>query len=944
MTTPTPTPTSPPPATYLARVWGLNIHGQLARAGEKLTLFAATPVGLAVPTGDSLTGGYMAVSTNWHHTLVIRTNRQLFSCGAGADGQLGRGEGNTRTDIFEQITLDGNNAANDDWASVTAGLNCSFAIKTNGTLWGWGLNSNFQLTDTVPANQSVFTPRQLDSGTNWAEVIYSPTGTEVFALKTDGTLWSWGLSSLYPGVIYTRPTRVGSATYKKIAASNHVVAIRTDGTLWGWGNNINNQLGIVTQGQTTAYGVIRQLNADNNWLDVAVGPATTLALKTNGTLWGCGLNTACNLFGYTTQPGNATLILPTFTQLGTQTWHSIAIGNNFAVGVNTVNRVPWTWGCSRDDLGRSASIPTNPAQISSSAVNTVSVSASTSVFTLYSQTAIAPTPIATPAPTPTPTAPPVSRPLQNAITFKNIYDLNNRKSAKANNTNTGSVGYAYKISATEISVAQYVEFLNAVGRVNDNNIYTLNMGVVGVTQLGDIGNYSYITDPALSSRPINFVSWVSAARFANWLHNGMTTDLNSTEYGAYTLTKTTTTAVPRNPDARFFIPSRDEWYKAAFYSPLLNDGRGDYYEWATGSNTKPAIATTTTPQNNAANAQLGIGDSTAVGIFGAGSSSYYGCLDMAGNLSEWTDSVIDENPVVMGTGSFTGTLTSASSPVETRVSANATRLRGFRVAGSLPAVTYTYGVDNNNVIWQINPAARTRAPIRQTGLSGFTNALAFDVTRQHMFILNNNTPNALYFYNLATNTFTFLPLTSATISLLQYDTRPAGWPGAAYYSNAIWLFFPTANSYTGPYTNRDLIKLPINYAGNIAINNAEIVATNIPTTLDNRISDLAINTNTGLLYASTSLGDIYTLNLNAPTTSFTQLKTGMPGLQVSFDATWSFVYLQSAATGQWYSHDLTTNKITALKFTTAVTPESFDGVGFRDLAGPNIQAMPNISL
>jgi hypothetical protein len=89
---------------------------------------------------------------------------------------------------------------------------------------------------------------------------------------------------------------------------------------------------------------------------------------------------------------------------------------------------------------------------------------------------------------------------------------------------------------------------------------------------------------------------------------------------------------------------------------------------------------------------------------------------------------------------------------------------------------------------------------------------------------------------------------------------------------------------------------------------------------------------------------MYTLSLNAPTTSFTLLKSGMAGMQVSFDSSYSFVYLHSTITGQWYKHELATNKITDLNFTTAVTPGNALGAGLRDLAGPHVAALPAITL
>ncbi len=233
-------------------------------------------------------------------------------------------------------------------------------------------------------------------------------------------------------------------------------------------------------------------------------------------------------------------------------------------------------------------------------------------------------------------------------------------------TGSGSVGYVYSIGKYEVAIQQYADFLNAVASSDPYKLYNTNMAtdlnIAGIARSGSSGSYRYrVIGPAgvkpagarsPGNRPIAYVSWFDAARFANWMHNGR--GAGDTETGAYTLNGVTTgQAVPANAGARFHIPTPDEWYKAAFYSPRLNGGKGGYYVFPTqhdatqgsvpGNDIKKrnapnqanyftagfAVTQTITP--SAAQNYL-----TDVGAFSK-SASYYGTFDQAGNVYEWND-------------------------------------------------------------------------------------------------------------------------------------------------------------------------------------------------------------------------------------------------------------------------------------------------------------------
>jgi formylglycine-generating enzyme required for sulfatase activity len=228
------------------------------------------------------------------------------------------------------------------------------------------------------------------------------------------------------------------------------------------------------------------------------------------------------------------------------------------------------------------------------------------------------------------------------------------------NPNYGAVNYEYRIGKCEVTIQQYTDFLNAVAKSNPYFVYktgmATNLNIAGISRSGTSGGYTYSvigpsgTSPAGASspgnRPIAYVTWFDAARFANWMQNGQGS--GSTETGAYTLNGATSgTAPAKNPGAQFYIPTENEWYKAAYYSPVLNSGSGGYYTYATQSNTVPGnnIGSGANQANyfagkfsvtQSSNIDVNQNCLTDVGAF-TNSASYYGTFDQSGNVFEWND-------------------------------------------------------------------------------------------------------------------------------------------------------------------------------------------------------------------------------------------------------------------------------------------------------------------
>jgi probable HAF family extracellular repeat protein len=142
----------------------------------------------------------------------------------------------------------------------------------------------------------------------------------------------------------------------------------------------------------------------------------------------------------------------------------------------------------------------------------------------------------------------------------------------------GSVAYPYHIGTYEVTNAQYVEFLNAVDPIAINALALYNPGMSDIDEGGILRNIfapngsKYDVRPGRDNNPVIFVTWYDAVRFANWLHNGQGN--SDTENGAYTLlggtpTPSNANSISRNPGAKWFLPSENEWYKAAYHK---NDG------------------------------------------------------------------------------------------------------------------------------------------------------------------------------------------------------------------------------------------------------------------------------------------------------------------------------------------------------------------------------------
>jgi alpha-tubulin suppressor-like RCC1 family protein len=279
--------------------WGRNNFGQF---GDNTTTDKSSPV--------SVVGGFTdwcQVSAGWYNTTAIRTDGTLWAWGLNSSGQLGD---NTTTDKSSPVSVVGGFT---DWCQVSAGNGSVAAIRTNGTLWAWGGNGCGQIGDNTNVNKS--SPVSVVGGfTDWCQV--SAGRSHILAIRTNGTLWSWGANTqgqLGDGTVVSKSSPVsvvgGVANWCQVSGGQyHSQAITTTGSLWSWGYNSKGQLGDNTIVNKSS--PISVLGGFTDWCQGSAGIVHTAALRTNGTLWTWGYNSQCQLGngGYTNKSSPVSVV------------------------------------------------------------------------------------------------------------------------------------------------------------------------------------------------------------------------------------------------------------------------------------------------------------------------------------------------------------------------------------------------------------------------------------------------------------------------------------------------------------------------------------------------------------------------------------------------------------------------------------------------------------
>jgi len=251
--------------------WGYCHYGVFGNDAH----FSYSPVRIGTDTWMDVSVAtftdYFAFDTGHYyagHTLAIRTDGSLWAWGINNYGQLGDG---TTMDSSAFVRVGGDN----DWVTVSAGYTSSLAVKHDGSLWAWGNNSRGQLGDGTGTNRSA--PVRVGTDNNWISAktnsFQYPTS---YGIKNDGSLWTWGLGSFSGSAstaIHYSPVIVGSADDHWLDVSPagsgfYTIAVKNDGSLWGWGDNYD---GVIGDGTQTTRQTPSRIGADKNWGENGTG-------------------------------------------------------------------------------------------------------------------------------------------------------------------------------------------------------------------------------------------------------------------------------------------------------------------------------------------------------------------------------------------------------------------------------------------------------------------------------------------------------------------------------------------------------------------------------------------------------------------------------------------------------------------------------------------------
>lgn len=257
---------------------------------KKFTPFLAAVIGLgAVSAAHAGEPTWQFMTTGQYSTYGIKTDGTLWAWGSAEYGELGNGSKTPgKVSTPTQVGTD------TDWKYIGAGSCRAFFIKEDGTLWSTGTAEGGVLG--TGSTEAALVPAQIGTDTDWAMVSSSIQGDNyaAMAIKTDGTLWGWGKSEygeIGSGAYntYATPVQIGTDTdWAEVSMGHsHSLAIKSDGSIYGCGNGSNGALGASNPSFCKSW--VKVADADN-WKHVYAIEDASYAVKADGSLWAWGSN------------------------------------------------------------------------------------------------------------------------------------------------------------------------------------------------------------------------------------------------------------------------------------------------------------------------------------------------------------------------------------------------------------------------------------------------------------------------------------------------------------------------------------------------------------------------------------------------------------------------------------------------------------------------------
>ena len=377
--------------------WGGDTFTDRFRGPDKYGVLGIGSTGNSnVPVQVAKAYKWKSVSAGRYHSLAIRSDDTLWawgknwSCyrnGTCFGGALGIGT-TSHSDVPVQVAI------GHTWKSVSAGDEHSLAIRSDETLWAWGMNFNKQLGLGITSRYTLFpsqigsdswialaVTRSLIANTNaaarwkhfkWKSV--SAGANHSLAIRSDDTLWAWGFNGngqIGDSTTTTRviPVRIAGTWESVSSGTNFNLGIQSGGTLWTWGQNNEGQLGFHLADQRLVpsqiggdswiqiaitrdvFGTNRGPNdaifkgwKETKWQSVATGHLHSLAIRSDGTLWAWGGSANQGSLGFRSKHGKA---YP--HQVDDRQWRSITAGYALGLGIRK-SHVQWldqtlfSWG------------------------------------------------------------------------------------------------------------------------------------------------------------------------------------------------------------------------------------------------------------------------------------------------------------------------------------------------------------------------------------------------------------------------------------------------------------------------------------------------------------------------------------------------------------------------------------------------------------------------
>lgn len=303
--------------------WGENYYNQL---GDGTTTSRTSPVQIGSDND------WVSISSGVNHNIALKSDGTIWTWGRNDVGQLGD---STKIDRSKPIKM----GSDSDWSFIMSGKYFCMAIKSNGTLWGWGMNASYQLGYGSCSN-TYYYPQPINGENNWVSVTCGADGA--MALKSDGSIWGWGRNT--DGVLGDSSTNSKNRPVKLRNTDNildisagkfHSLILRSSGIILSSGDNTFGQLG---DGTTNQKQIFSQIGNGNEWISISAGGYHSLGLLSNGTLWAWGNN----LYGQLGDGTNNDRFSP--VQVGSDSdWVSISAASNRSYALKS-NGSLWAWG------------------------------------------------------------------------------------------------------------------------------------------------------------------------------------------------------------------------------------------------------------------------------------------------------------------------------------------------------------------------------------------------------------------------------------------------------------------------------------------------------------------------------------------------------------------------------------------------------------------------